>query len=128
MANQSVQQAMAADAAGNLIILENNAEQIANAIDSAILSALEEIGLRAEGYAKKETPVDTGRLRNSITHAIESDENAVYIGTNVKYAPYVENDVRMSNGKTRLGAHFLRDAASNHGDEYRRIFKKHMQK
>ena len=35
-------------------------------------------------------PVDTGRLRGSI--AVEEDENKmeVMIGTDVKYAPYVE--------------------------------------
>ena len=33
-------------------------------------------------------PVDTGRLKNSITSAVEGD--SAVIGTNVEYAPYVE--------------------------------------
>lgn len=46
--------------------------------------------MQAEGYAKDLTPVDTGNLRNSITHKVDSAENAVYIGTNNEYAAYVE--------------------------------------
>ena len=45
-------------------IREDNAEQIKNAINKAVAAALEEIGHAAERFAKKETPVDTGRLRN----------------------------------------------------------------
>lgn len=42
----------------NLIeIREDNREQIANAIKSAIAKGLETIGLVAEGYAKARTPV-----------------------------------------------------------------------
>lgn len=44
--------------------------------------------MQAEGYAKDLTPVDTGNLRNSITHKVVDDE--VYIGTNNEYAAYVE--------------------------------------
>lgn len=44
--------------------------------DAAIKKALEMIGLQAEGYAKENitrvVAVDTGRLRNSITHVVEN--------------------------------------------------------
>ncbi len=103
----------------NLIeIREDNREQIANAIKSAIAKGLETIGLVAEGYAKADVPVDTGRLRNSITHT--TDGKDAYIGTNVEYAPYVEFNEKLSHpngGK----AHFLRDAAANHASEYAQI-------
>lgn len=56
--------------------------------DAAKQRALEAVGLTAEGYAKKLCPVDTGRLRNSISHAVRGDD--VYIGSNAEYAPYVE--------------------------------------
>ena len=56
-------------------------------MEKGIKNGLEAIGLTAETYAKKETPVDTGRLRNSISH--ETDKEAVYIGTNVEYAAFV---------------------------------------
>ena len=56
----------------------------------AIPRALERCGQQAEGYAKDLAPVDSGRLRNSIAHKVDTEEKAVYIGTNVEYGPYVE--------------------------------------
>lgn len=116
-----------ADYAGVVMVREDNSEQIANAIHQAVAAALEEIGLAAERFAKRTCPVDTGRLRNSITHALNMDEESVYIGTNVSYAPFVEHDV-IVNGKQRDGAHFLRDAAQNHGSYYRKIMEQHLSK
>ena len=66
---------------------KDNSQQVLSALEKGIKNGLEAIGLTAETYAKKETPVDTGRLRNSISH--ETDEEAVYIGTNVEYAAFV---------------------------------------
>lgn len=45
-----------------------------------------------EGEAKRLCPVDTGRLRNSITHTVDKSKTAyiITIGTNVEYAAYVE--------------------------------------
>lgn len=60
------------------------------ALNEAALRALEKCGLTAEGYAKKLCPVDTGNLRNSITHQVDEEEKAAYIGTNNEYAAYVE--------------------------------------
>lgn len=34
--------------------------------------------------------IDTGRLKNSITHAVDEANQCVYIGTNVEYAIYHE--------------------------------------
>lgn len=129
LVTQAMKNAADADEAGNLIIYEDNAEQIANAINSAVAAALEEIGLAAEANAKKLCPVDTGRLRNSITHSIQMDEESVYIGTNVEYAPYVENGIHGGGSKPkREGAHFLLNAATQNGEQYRAILKKHLQK
>ena len=66
---------------------KDNSEQVLSAMEKGIKNGLEAIGLTAETYAKKATPVDTGRLRNSISH--ETDKEAVYIGTNVEYAAFV---------------------------------------
>ena len=110
------------DVSGLVEVRENNSEQIANAINRAIAAALEEIGLVAERFAKTSCPVDTGRLRNSITHALNMDEEAVYIGTNVEYAPYVE-----AGTHGRDGVWFLRRAAQDHGTFYRSILKKHLE-
>jgi len=58
---------------------------IEEATFSQIEKALEKVGLIAERNAKLACPVDTGRLRNSISHT--HDKNTAYIGTNVEYAP-----------------------------------------
>lgn len=52
---------------------------------SQIETALEKVGLTAERNAKLACPVNTGRLRNSISHT--HDKNTAYIGTDVEYAP-----------------------------------------
>lgn len=110
----------------NVIVVANNTEKFASAMKSAVEAALEEIGLVAEGAAKRICPVDTGRLRNSITHALMGNDS-VAIGTNVEYALYVHEPVRMRNGKTRQGVPFLRDAATQNVDRYRAILKKHLE-
>lgn len=63
-------------------------EEIKGALKGATEKALERCGLQAEGYAKDLAPVDTGNLRNSISH--RTDDNAAYVGTNNEYAAYVE--------------------------------------
>ena len=95
---------------------KDNTEEVLAALEMAKKRGLEAIGLTAEGHAKKETPVDTGRLRNSISHA--TDDEAAYIGTNVEYAPYVELGAR-----GRKGVHMLHRAATEHTDEYKRIME-----
>lgn len=105
--------------AGDVSVKQDNTGQVAAGIESAIDVALEKIGLLAEGYAIKKCPVDTGHLRGSITHEVDFDGDAVYIGTNVEYAPYVEL------GTSRQKAQpFLRPAASEHGAQYRQVLKK----
>ena len=73
----------------NVTFTDHSAEVKAE-FEAACLRALEKCGLVAEGYAKKECPVDTGNLRNSITHEVKDDEKAAYIGSNTEYAAYVE--------------------------------------
>jgi HK97 gp10 family phage protein len=73
----------------NVEFTDNSGEFKAEALQKA-LKALETCGLTAEGYAKKLCPVDTGNLRNSITHEVDESEPACYVGTNSEYAVYVE--------------------------------------
>ncbi len=49
-----------------------------------------------EAEVKSRTPVDTGRLRGSITHSIAPDPIPLWakVGTNVEYAPFVEEGTR----------------------------------
>ena len=122
---------------------EDNSKEILRALKKARQNALTAVGITAEGYAKKnETAVDTGRLRNSITYATKkrqnvgynyrdnngkgysdkigsgAEENAVYIGTNVEYAPYIEDG---SRGRKAL--HFLQRACTEHDEEYKQLTK-----
>lgn len=79
-------------------LTDNSAEALAE-LTRAKERALETIGLKAEGYAKRLCPVGTvestgikgyrgGTLRNSITHTVSGD--VLSVGSNVEYAPYVE--------------------------------------
>jgi HK97 gp10 family phage protein len=60
------------------------------ALTAADERTLEAIGVFVEGEAIIRTPVDTGNLRNSLTHKVNLDERSVSIGTPVEYAAYVE--------------------------------------
>ena len=92
----------------------NNADDILRLLEKGKRNALTAIGATAETHAKKATPVDTGRLRNSISHSVDGE--AAYIGSNVEYAPYVEL------GTSRAKAHhMLQKAATEHSAEYKRL-------
>lgn len=69
--------------------IQDHSAEVSAEIKAALLRGLEKVGLVAEGYAKKLCPVDTGNLRNSITHMIDEGGDAVYIGTNSEYGAYV---------------------------------------
>ena len=72
------------------VVFNDYSADVLNEFHDAVLRALERCGEQAEGYAKDLAPVDTGNLRNSISHTVDEDEPAVYIGSNTSYAPYVE--------------------------------------
>ena len=63
--------------------------------------------IKVEAAAKRLCPVDTGRLRSSITWQLQQDARGLMavVGTNVDYAPHVEF------GTSRMRAQpFLRPA------------------
>ena len=120
----------------------DNTEEIIGMIKKAITRALVKIGMKAEGHAKENSPIDTGTLRNSITFQVHDSEKAVYIGTNCEYAAYVELGTgkyysggrptpwayQDANGKWHRTSGsrpqpYLKPAAVNHGDEYRSILE-----
>ncbi len=124
-------------------IVEDNKDAILSELNDAIQNALESIGLVAEGHVKSyETAVDTGTLRNSITHTLVSDDT-VAIGSDVEYAPYVEFGTGIyadSGGRQspwwykdskgewhfthgQKPVHFLRDGIMNHLKEYEEVAK-----
>lgn len=73
---------------------ESHLGEVLKATQQQLERAAEIIGGMAESYAKKnitqQGAVDTGNLRNSITHATENNGHTVVIGSAVTYAPYVE--------------------------------------
>jgi HK97 gp10 family phage protein len=97
-------------------VREDNVDLAKAEIRAAYARALERIGMQAEGYAQDLCPVDTGNLRNSITHT--TDGTAAYIGTNVEYAPYVELGTRRAAAQP-----FLKPAATDHRGTYANIVK-----
>lgn len=152
--------------------ITDNSKEYLNALDDAVERALEACGIQAEGHAKTELShspkrVDTGLLRNSITHAVSgkpaaisqytgkdvhtadsasavkrglvgkpasgphegsysgqapNEKNkAVWIGTNVEYAPYVHD------GTKKMAANrFLKNAVVKNKDEYKAIIEQHL--
>ena len=88
----------------------DNSSEVMDEFGAKIQKALEKIGLVAEGYAKRLCPVDTSRLRNSISHS--------NIGTNVEYAAYVELGTVVTRAQP-----YLKPAVADHADQYVRIAK-----
>ena len=124
----------------------------------AVERALYAIGLEMEKNAKEELSkpkphktgesprpnVDTGRLRNSIVFATETEtgtgsapaessdysphatpeQGEVYVGTNVEYAPHIEFGT--SRGISPYP--FLRPAITEHIDDYKKILESTIKK
>ena len=104
------------------VFFNSNVKECKEAVTQAMARALEICGGKAESYAKQICPVDTGNLRNSITHE-QIDEKTEVIGTTVEYAPYVEL------GTARMKPRpYLRPAAENHSDEYRNVISSELAK
>lgn len=103
----------------DLEIMDDNTDRVIESLGIAMARALEAIGIEAEGDAKELCPVDTGRLRNSITHAVDDGEKAAVIGTNVEYALYVHENRKHPQ-------RFLTDAVTQNADKYRKILEASM--
>ena len=132
----------------------DNSEKIKKELSASIDRALEAIGMQVENYASGLCPVDTGLLRNSITHALSGErvdlvytanrakkegkavahgsyggsapddpenKKAVYIGSNLSYSVYVHEGYHKANGKSVPPRRFLKEAITNHKDEYKSI-------
>lgn len=131
----------------------DNSDKILAEKNEAISRALISIGLKAEGFAIKQCPVDTGRLKNSITFATSkinserqydysddqkppknysyqignvSSDNVVYVGTNVEYAQKIEFSDTMNH--TVGKAHFLRDSLADNIDTFKKIIHNELKK
>lgn len=124
------------------IRLEDHSAEVYKELESACQRALEKCGLVGEGYAKKLCPVDTGDLRDSITHMVSDSEKAAYIGTNSEYAVYVEcgtgiyypggrqtpctyqdknGDWHLTHGQRAKP--YIKPAVADHVDQYKKIIE-----
>lgn len=132
------------------VSLIDNKELVLQATDQQIEMALIAIGAKMESHAKADyVPVDTGRLKNSITFALaggpaqistyspdsgtgEDAQSKPYSGT----APsdpggkvrsvYVGSNVEYAEvvevgTSGRVGKHYLRQAVNNHTEEYKNL-------
>ena len=128
---------------------DNSAKALAE-LSRAKARALEIIGLKAEGYAKRLCPVGTvestgkkgyrgGTLRNSITHTVDGD--VLSVGSNIPYAAFVElgtgphfeppPDWETFTTKRGKGVgrgyvkprRYLQPAIEEHRDEYKTIWE-----
>lgn len=119
----------------NFEIKVDNTDAILKATDEAIYNALQTIGNKAADYAAGLAPVQTGNLKNSMTSEVSQEEKAVYVGTAVEYAPFVEFGHHQEVGRyvpdigKRLvrefvpAKPFLKPAIENHLDEYKHILE-----
>lgn len=126
---------------------KDNSGAVLSAFHSAVEKALEECGLVAEGYAKKLAPVDTGNLRNSISHKVDPEEPAVYVGSNSLYAAYQEfgTGIYTEGGRDTPWVYqdekgnwhwtrgnkaqpFLKPAVADHARQYRQIIEQELKK
>lgn len=124
------------------VVFNDYSADVLNEFHDAVLRALERCGEQAEGYAKDLAPVDTGNLRNSISHKVDDGEPAVYIGSNTSYAPYVElaTGIYAEGGRPTPWVYqdangnwhwtrgnkaqpFLKPAVADHAKEYQSIIK-----
>ena len=83
--------------------------------------ALTAAAIYVQGDAKLRCPVQTGRLRNSITYKVKRDE--AIIGTVVEYSPYIEFGTVKMKPKP-----YLRPALDENKNEIRSIFKREFSK
>ena len=135
------------------VSLVNNKDLLLAATEEQIEQALIAVGAKMESNAKSRyVPVDTGRLKNSITFALadgsanissygtdygggEDTQSKPYSGTapadpggkvrSVYVGTNVEYAEEVENGTSgRRGRHFLRDAVNNHIEEYKSLVER----
>lgn len=129
------------------LTLDDHSDEVLSAFDAAMARGLEKCGLVAEGYAKKLCPVDTGNLRNSITHMVtDVNEQAAYVGSNAEYAAYVELGTGVfypggrqtpwvytdAKGNTHLthgqrAKPYIKPAVADHAQQYQKIIKSELE-
>lgn len=84
--------------------LEQFAEGAARRLKEEGEKGLLRLGIDVQNRARQKAPVDTGRLRASISHELGSDGRGPYVdvGSNVEYAPHVEYGTSRMSAKPYL--------------------------
>ena len=98
----------------------------ASEIIPELSTAVRDTAFKIEGTAKRKAPVDTGRLRGSITTDLDLGgiNPSAEIGTNVEYAEYVEYGTYKMAAKPFLNPAYdrhIRDFEDNVSRIVRRI-------
>lgn len=137
-------------------ITKDNTNEVLAAMSQNISRALEACGQQAEGYAKLNCPVDTGYLRNSITHALAGGSTSISSYQNDGYSRRTGQPVASKTGSysgsvgngdenavyigsnasyaayTEYGTQrhapqpFLKPAVADHVEEYKRIIETYL--
>lgn len=130
-------------------VTADNTAEVLRELETKIAAALEACGNQAVSHAKQNITeagrVDTGAMRNSITHQVEGD--TCYVGTNIEYAVYHEYGTGIytdGGGGRQTGwfyvdakghghftrgmkpIHFLKNAIANHIKEYKAIIEEQL--
>lgn len=133
----------------NFEVTADNSDAVLRELETQIQAALEACGNQAVSHAKKNITeagrVDTGSMRNRMTHQVEGD--TCYVGTNNEYAIYHELGTGIytdGGGGRQTGwfyvdakgkghftrgmkpIHFLKNALTNHISEYQKIFEQQL--
>lgn len=137
-------------------IVHDNTEEAIHNLDEAVEAAMEKIGMKMEGYAKLELTsqdaVDTGRLRNSISHVTHTkaesksyrwgdsskgrgtkggsdstDPRSIPKEHTVVVGTNVEYAPYIELGTSKQAARpFLKPSVVDHLDEYKKILKEEL--
>lgn len=133
------------------ITIEDHSDEVLRALEERIEAALEACGQQAVTHAKQNitaaSRVDTGALRNSISHVTWAEGGELYVGTNQEYAIYNEvgTGIYISGGRTTPWSykdkkgnwhrtrgmppvHFLKNAMADHVKEYKGIIEQELKK
>jgi len=100
-------------------MIDSHTDDVLAALAAAKARAMEACGMAMESNAKAITPVRTGNLRNSVTHA--SNEERAIVGTNVEYAPHVELGTKVQKSKP-----YLVPAVRDNLPTYKRIIQREL--
>ena len=94
------------------VVFEDYSIEVKNAIDAAILAALEEAAGEIESAVKRNSRVDTGQTKNSFQHKVVDSENTAYIGSSLENAIWEEfgTGEYALKGNGRKGGWFYKDA------------------